>query len=127
MNKNIRIVFAVLALFGSSAASAGVTDMLSDIGRAAQRVLGKDHAPTLVLAPGIRLNVGDRVVRVYGYDKCPRDPHDWMGNPPEDGCVVLDKTVVSVMFEDQTKEQWTVKTEGERTYLIRPNGVRVSQ
>ncbi|WP_199031413.1 hypothetical protein [Ralstonia sp. ASV6] len=124
MKGNLRAVFAALALFGGSQASAGVTDVLTDIGRAAQRVSGSDRAPTLVLAPGIRLNVGDRIVRVYGYDKCPRD---WSGNPREEGCVVLDKKVVSVMFEDRTKEQWTVKTDGDRTYLIRPNGVPVSQ
>ncbi|CAJ0807600.1 MULTISPECIES: hypothetical protein [Ralstonia] len=128
MNKNLKIALVLIVLFGSAAARAGVSDVLADIGRAGRSVLGNDGGPTSVLAPGIRLNVGDRIVRVYGYDKCPRD---WMdratGKPAEEGCVVLDKTVVSVMFEDTTKEQWTVKKDGDRTYLIRPNGVPVSQ
>lgn len=70
MKKNRKIALAALTLFTCSAACAGATDALADIGRAAQSVVGKRGEPTLVIAPHTHFNVGNRVVDVVGYDQC---------------------------------------------------------
>lgn len=124
MKKGMQIALVCAALIGGGPVQAGV---LEELGRAAASV-GGDAQPVLVLGPGIKMNIGDRIVGVSGYDKCPLD---WLdkakGQPALDGCVVLNKPLVSVVFDDKTKEQWTVKKDGQRTTLVRPNGTQVTQ
>lgn len=118
----------VLLFCTAAVCSAIASDLMADLGRAALRVAGDGHYPTLVLPPGYRLNVGDRVVYFFGHDLCPQD---WMdnlrGTPPERGCTELnDMSLVAVTFEDRTKESWIVKRDRDRTYLIPVNGARVA-
>lgn len=78
------------------------------------------HAePTLIIAPGTRLDIGDRIVEVSGADYCGAEAGG--GND----CIRLDKPQVWVLFSDQIREIWTVKHDGDKTLLVRPNGFQV--
>lgn len=130
MNK---FLFGMCAFVSASLVNGvAVAGVLEDIGQSAARVaMQGQKSPTLYLAPGIKINIdgtaGGKVVKVFGDDQCPKD---WMdniqGSSAMTGCVALDKPKVTVHFEHMT-EQWSVKTEGGRISLIRPNGVLVSQ
>jgi hypothetical protein len=120
--------FAAISLF-TEAAIAGV---LEDIGQAIVRIGSQGQkSPSLYLAAGFKVNLdgttNGRVVKVFGEDKCPTD---WMdrraGSAATTGCIALDKPQVIVHFDRET-ELWTVKKDGERISLVRPNGVLVSQ
>jgi hypothetical protein len=129
--KNFVIGFCIFTAISLStgAARAGV---LEDIGQAIVRIGSQGHKPpTLYLGAGYKVNIdgtaNGRIVKVFGDDKCPTDWMDtWAGSAATTGCIALDKPQVIVHFDRKT-ELWTIKKNGERIYLMRPNGVLISQ
>jgi hypothetical protein len=81
-----------------------------------------------VLSPGAKLNInghpGGKTVVVFGDDACPNS------EPASDGCIVVNKPVVTVHWLDggrKVTEQWKVVKKGQATYMARPGGTLVSR
>lgn len=129
----LQFLFVICGFVSASLVNGvAVAGVLEDVGQSATKLaLQSKKSPTLYLPPGIRINIdgttGGKVVKVFGDDQCPTD---WMDNiqgaSAMTGCVALDKPKVTVHFERVT-EQWSVKTDGGRISLIRPNGIPVTR
>jgi len=121
MKTSLIIAAATLA---ATAAQAG---SLSDLAYSVFVVPGaKSTVP--VLSPGMKLNIsgrpGGKVVVVFGDDACPNS------EPASDGCIVVNKPVVTVHWLDggrKLTEQWAVVKKGQAAYMARPDGTLVSQ
>lgn len=129
LNKKSLILFSLLAVAG--VAQAEVT--LADPGTKVLSASGVTPVyPGLEIAPNTPLNIsgksGGKVVKVSGNDHCSKLMDNMTGQPEQQGCVVLDKPVVTVHYALNGKsvtEQWEVKVVGDRIWLQRPNGVVV--
>lgn len=70
--------------------------------------------PAIAIGRGYEMVVGGKVVRVYGDDLCPDKII---------GCLNLSgRSSVAAHLSDGTSEVWTIRQEGRRTFLVRPNG-----
>ena len=70
--------------------------------------------PAIAIGRGYELVVGEKTVRAYGDDVCP---------DKVTGCINLSgRTAVTVHLSDGTTELWSIRQEGRRTFLVRPNG-----
>ena len=82
--------------------------------RATRSVADELPQPATAIGRGYEVVVGEKAVRVYGDDLCP---------DKSIGCLLLSgRSSVTAHLSDGTTERWTVRQEGRRTVLIRPNG-----
>lgn len=116
--KSILIAAALLGA-ATAAQAGGLLDFFSQQTRGVQ--------PLIVLGPMAKVNIGgpagERIVAVIGDDRCP-------DLPGQEGCIILNKPAVTVHYAQGGKavtEQWAVKKDGDRTWLIRPDGTPVAR
>lgn len=89
--------------------------------------------PIIFLPPLIKLQVSDdKIVEVYGFEKCPKDNIFLALNILDNSCIKIepDTKEVSAQFkmDQQTvTEKWSVYRQNDGFKFVRPNGFVVSQ
>lgn len=133
MKKHISVA-ALLGLV--TIAQAGIADGLKNWLNADADKAGM--AQTVVIAPGYKMRIADKVVPIFGSQRCPSadgvrvwffggDPHGGTG------CVVIEKDTVAVAARfvldgKEVNETWAVERRAPgQTFLRRPNGDYLAQ
>ena len=89
--------------------------------------------PIIYFPPLIKLQISDdKIVEVYGSDKCPKDNIFQALNILDNSCIKVepDTKEVNVQFKIEQEtfiEKWSVYRQNDGSKFVRPNGFVVSQ
>lgn len=89
--------------------------------------------PIIFFPPLIKLQISDdKIVEVYGFDKCPKDNIFQVLNILDNSCIKFepDTKEVNVQFKIEQEtftEKWSVYRQNDVSKFVRPNGFVVSQ
>ncbi|MEZ9699727.1 hypothetical protein AB4455_10145 [Vibrio sp. 10N.261.46.E12] len=98
-----------------------------------QTYLDISMRPIIFFPPLIKLQINDdKIVEVYGFDKCPKDNIFQTFNILDNSCIKVepDTKEVNVRFkiDQQTfTEKWSVYRQNDGFKFVRPNGFEVNQ